>query len=384
MNNPSPIGTNKILLLAIILIAAMGLLLDSKSLHASYLVDGDAVMMARAHKHNNICPSARKLFDNHTALMEAIDKQTRFHLMGGSLTSIEKYLSENMEDTLDRLGAQFVPEGEGDPVEKPIQYLQHYYQTQNVPHGGYRQRLPGKFTGGNNGKVFFRNRWFDVIEPNTPERFTASLGHVGPTCSNVLTFAAGKHEEKHFCVDSKTNDGSTCKIFSIGSNDEWGFEREVVRKLPNCIVHTFDCTLVDNKPLSKPKSDKVKFHPYCISSGNSQPPFLTYEQLVLETGSSVPPKLLKMDVEGFEFDTILNSVLASPGDVYPEQIMMEVHWTTHMVDIPWMFRNREAAEMALFFGVIFNYGGYIPVLVQLFPDSCPYCMEVLFVRVLCD
>ena len=25
-----------------------------------------------------------------------------------------------------------------------------------------------------------------------------------------------------------------CNIFSIGSNDQWGFENEVVQKLPNC------------------------------------------------------------------------------------------------------------------------------------------------------
>mmetsp|Transcript_9790 Transcript_9790/g.20581 ORF Transcript_9790/g.20581 Transcript_9790/m.20581 type:complete len:310 (+) Transcript_9790:3-932(+) len=309
-----------------------------------------------------------------------------------------------MQNTVDLLGVDFIPDGETLPVNNSIQYLQDYYKNHLVKRGGYGQPLPGKLRGENVNKVLFEKRWFDVIEPYTSERYRASMGHVGPSCSNLVHFAEGSYEEKLFCVDAVKytsaknyadsdadaeagdagNHGPACSIFSIGSNDEWGFENEVIEKIPNCITHTFDCTLKDNTPRKKPLSDNVQFHPYCIGSGNVQLPYMTYEQLFHETGSPSPPKLLKMDVEGFEFDTILNSVLAASNDIYPEQIMMEVHWATRMVDIPWMFRNREAAEISLFFGSLFNHGGYIPVLTKFFDPYCAPCMEVLMIRALCD
>ncbi|KAL7462199.1 hypothetical protein ACHAXS_002589 [Conticribra weissflogii] len=348
----------------------------------------------------NICPSALRLFDNRTELINVIEKQIHFHRKGGNLASIEEYLNKHMQNTVDRLGVEFIPEGETLPVNDSIKYLQDYYKSHQVKRGGYGQPLPGKLRGENVDKVLFEKRWFDVIEPYTSERYRASMGHVGPSCSNLVHFAEGSYEEKLFCVDAVKDtvsndntdgeagnpetDSTTCSIFSIGSNDEWGFENEVIKKLPHCVTHTFDCTLKDNTPRKKPLSDNVQFHPYCIGSGNAQPPYMNYEQLFNETGSASPPKLLKMDVEGFEFDTILNSVLAASNKIYPEQIMMEVHWATRMVDIPWMFRNREAAEVALFFGSLFNHGGYIPVLTKFFDPYCGPCMEVLMIRVLCD
>eukprot|EP00986_Skeletonema_menzelii_P019583 scaffold28514_cov331-Skeletonema_menzelii.AAC.1 len=63
-----------------------------------------------------------------------------------------------------------------------------------------------------------------------------------------------------------------------------------------------------------------------------------------------------MDIEGFEYSVILNSILSSDPLMWPEQIMMEVHWATRMVDVPWMPRTRSASELALFFGVLFNRG----------------------------
>lgn len=64
--------------------------------------------------------------------------------------------------------------------------------------------------------------------------------------------------------------------------------------------------------------------------------------------------VLKMDVERFEFD-VLSSMLAR--SMWPEQIMMEVHWATRMVDVSTMLRIIQAAELSLFFGMLFTHGG---------------------------
>ena len=101
-----------------------------------------------------------------------------------------------------------------------------------------------------------------------------------------------------------------------------------------------------------------------------------------ETSIKSPPKLLKMDIEGFEYTVVLDSILSSDPSIWPEQIMMEIHWATRMVDLQWMPRTRTAAELALFFGVLFNRGGYILQHTN-FDPGCQTCLEILLVRAIC-
>lgn len=61
---------------------------------------------------------------------------------------------------------------------------------------------------------------------------------------------------------------------------------------------------------------------------------------------------------------------------------MEVHWATRMVDVPWMPRTRTAAEISLFFGSLFNRGGYIVSESNFL--GCEPCDEVLLVRAMCE
>ena len=174
----------------------------------------------------------------------------------------------------------------------------------------------------------------------------------------------------------QTLDQEECNIFSIGSNDQWGFENEVVQRLPGCVTHTFDCTLPNNRPQRKPNSDSIRFYPYCIGDGGddndknendstttlhkkelaSTKQFLPYHELWKHTNTTSPPKLLKIDVEGFEFGVLPAMLRASPQEIWPEQIMVEVHWGTRMVDVPSMLRSRQASEISLLFGQLFNFG----------------------------
>ena len=72
----------------------------------------------------------------------------------------------------------------------------------------------------------------------------------------------------------------------------------------------------------------------------------------------------------------------SPPDIWPEQIMIEVHWATRMVEVPSMLRTRQALEISLLFGQLFTHGGYLPVKSKYFDPHCSTCLEVLLVRVL--
>ena len=355
----------------------------------------------------NICPSALKLFANTTKLKESIAKNIHYHQHGGNLESIDRYLNSHMQSSLDRLGLQFFPKDDGkegsSPSDKPVsditEHLKAYYKNNKVPRGGYGQPLPGQFSGEMRliRQTLFENRWINVLEPTTSERFTAGIGPTGPDCSEHITFSKGTYEEKKLCVEKKSDDDddgdnddedsnlkTSCNIVSIGSNDQWGFEEEVMNnpKLRGCVTHTFDCTLTNNMPKHKPQNDNVKFYPFCIGSEGQETPYLPYDQMWKLTKTKEAPNVLKMDVEGFEFDVILNSILSADSSIWPEQIMMEVHWASRMVDLPWMPRTRTAAELALFFGVMFNRGGYIVQHTRFF-KGCQPCMEVLMVRAVC-
>mmetsp|Transcript_6399 Transcript_6399/g.11005 ORF Transcript_6399/g.11005 Transcript_6399/m.11005 type:complete len:288 (-) Transcript_6399:62-925(-) len=280
------------------------------------------------------------------------------------------------------------------------EYLRTYYQTNTVPRGGYGQELPIEFKGANVKNLMHGDRtgprWMDVLEPWDPIRFKASVGPVIPICPRLVQFSENSYESKALCVDEEEassvvatkNVSTDCHVLSVGSNDQWGFEEEVRQKLSHCYTHTFDCTL-DGSPQKKPKDPNVKFYPYCVGGGSEDKvdrgngnAFRTYAELVEATGIQHPPKLLKMDIEGFEYD-VLTSMLNSSPEFLPQQIMMEVHWASRMVGLEWMLRTRQTAELAMFFDLMFNKGGYLPIRVEYFGSGCPTCMEILMLRVQC-
>ena len=56
-----------------------------------------------------------------------------------------------------------------------------------------------------------------------------------------------------------------CVVYSIGSNNQWGFERDIY-KYTNCSIETFDCTL---RPTIQPPaeiSSRTTLHHVCLGS----------------------------------------------------------------------------------------------------------------------
>jgi hypothetical protein len=374
-------------------------------------------------------------------LQESVDEAIKFHKYGGSLKSVQKFLDGQIDQTLSRLGVDYEPTDRdnatvaSDPKKTPVEYLKEYYQNHNIPRGGYGQELPVRYidkrppanTGSEENDIvknaLMGKRWIDVTEQWHHNRYVVSVGpDLKVTCPNIVTFSPGTYEEKKFCVtasdtnhhdddrdgdhnntsveDSRRaveansdNKDAECHIFSIGSNDQWGFEEDVMKIFKNrrCHTHTFDCTL-PGEPKLKPQNDHVHFYPYCVGSQDdtksnnndkiTTKKYLPYSELWNATGISSAPKLLKMDVEGFEFDVLISMLSHAPSSTWPEQIMMEVHWATRMVDVEWMLRTRQSAEIAMFFDILFNVGGYMPVTRKYF-RKCSTCMEILLMRVNC-
>ena len=176
-------------------------------------------------------------------------------------------------------------------------------------------------------------------------------------------------------------------MISIGSNGQWGFEETVVANT-KCITHTFDCTVQDPK---KPNVDAINFYPYCVANENKEiegRQFRTYKGIVEAAKLTSPPDLFKMDVEGYEFDVMRQMLVeahkSGTMDLLPTQVSVELHYATRMYDIPWKMRNLTAAEIALFMGMMYNRGGYVPVYYERFGPGCFHCAEILFVRMFCD
>jgi hypothetical protein len=106
---------------------------------------------------------------------------------------------------------------------------------------------------------------------------------------------------KFYCDTGFTNE-KDCIVFSIGSNGDYSFERDVVKKSSHCIIHTFDCT--GNYIPPSDLQNRVHFHQICIGDKEDTEKlnnFKTYAEMLQLTisGGNYTPKYFKMDIEVF-------------------------------------------------------------------------------------
>lgn len=362
-------------------------------------IDGPPFLKQDEQKNlSYICPQTADLFQN---VSKVIEKAEEFHNGGGSLKSIQQYLDRQIDKTYRALKVEFQDES-GNPigVKSHSDYIHQELKRNDVHHrGGYDQRkLPIKIKNGRSPHMSGDGRLTDVMESFSFERWEAAMGPMGPTCKSLGRIQHGKkksYQDKFMCSyddlkrikikDPLENSvaADRCDMISIGSNDQWGFE-EAVRRDTNCRTHTFDCTL-GSGPNRKPESQEVKFYNACLSAENLDlggRSYITYENLWRMTGMTDAPRLLKMDIEGFEYDVLTSLVSNSSREILPNQISVELHFASRMYDLPWTLRTRQAGEIALLFGVMYRRGGYLAVHVD-FDEGCKPCLEVLFAKVTC-
>ena len=118
-------------------------------------------------------------------------------------------------------------------------------------------------------------------------------------------------------------------LFSLGSNGDFSFEVAMLAAFPNVTIHTFDCT-GDFAHLA-PKSGVV-FHKWCLGDKDE-----IVNGRIFKTWSSILRELniksveyLKMDIEGFEWNT-LPYILDAPHSLLPKQISFELHLVSSML-----------------------------------------------------
>lgn len=177
-----------------------------------------------------------------------------------------------------------------------------------------------------------------------------------------------------------------CLIYSIGSNNQWGFE-EGIHAATNCHVRTFDCTVgADAKPLDSIK-DRVTLYRYCLGEKDETidgMKFLSYQSMLNITGEIRKPTVLKMDIEGWEWDVLPSIIKSEYNSLLPDQISFELHYVTNPRQsgahaLNWHTRYKTAGEVALLAEFLWRHGNYY-LLNRDDNTVCGSCTELLIAR----
>jgi len=218
-------------------------------------------------------------------------------------------------------------------------------------------------------------------EPN--HEFFNLLGPIGPSCANTLTSFGRRDEEKRVCGGLQLkSDTSKCVVFSVGSNNQYGFETDVV-KGTKCFVEIFDCTVDTFSPPSSILS-RVRTHKICLGRANEildGLEFRTWDSLLQLTGLTTNPNFLKMDIEGYEY-AVMQSILNS-GKNIPLQIAMEIHhFKVFYVKGVRTVTDVSSAEMVTWFENLRTVGGYY-LIDRNDNRHCSRCTEVVLAKLNC-
>lgn len=152
--------------------------------------------------------------------------------------------------------------------------------------------------------------------------------------------------------------GEGCIVFSLGSQGQYDFENSMLGNTP-CEVHTFDCTFDGHS-----QGPRHHYHKLCLGSpekASEDALFVTLTQ-AMKMLDITTMSLLKMDIEGFEYDVMATWQKADP---LPSQISFELHWdgvywgtnpSPSSSTLMWKNRVVSVAELALFMNHLAHLG----------------------------
>jgi hypothetical protein len=234
---------------------------------------------------------------------------------------------------------------------------------------------------------YVSERWHWSGYRHSHERFEM-MGPIVEGCKDMRKFGTGD-EEKRICWSSELNKPG-CVVYSIGSKNQFKFEESIAENTP-CEIHTFDCTVQNPTRIPPKYRDRITFHSICLGHTKETLPdgkkFDTLAGITQLVGKHAT--FLKMDIEGFEWNVLpgivssaISSLLENPSkNTFPTQIGVEVHFSTLMSELSWRGRDKSPGEILALFNHLFYAAGYA-VLDRNDNPLCPYCTEILLVRVL--
>ena len=188
-------------------------------------------------------------------------------------------------------------------------------------------------------------------------------------------------------ASNKLHSQRRCVAFSLGSNNQWGFESSLLQRT-SCRTHTFDCTCPQTCAVpAELGAARAQFHPDCV--GKPQQPSSTsaaaglsrvvsWRTVVEAHNGGMAPTLLKMDIEGAEWHVLPEMIANGATHTWPHILSLELHEFA-LLD-PRSSRRTHVGSVGLrSFGSMLAAAGYVLVSRE---DNriCPFCTEVVFVR----
>ena len=201
---------------------------------------------------------------------------------------------------------------------------------------------------------------------------------VNAICGNLDTLseslgAGGAGGNQKILCSLSTLKATDCVVFSIGSNNAWGFEIGVSAALPHCKIFTFDC-FVEHTGVPTQIQKTTTFLPLCAGNTRHGNQFRDLEGVAKEVGVD-HIDILKMDAEGAEWD-LLPHFLTKQNHLLPFQFTFELHLCERNSLIS---RARGTVEVAFLANLLFN-AGYRIIAID---EVSAKCREFTAVRVFC-
>ena len=216
-----------------------------------------------------------------------------------------------------------------------------------------------------------------------------SLSCIGGHCSADAS--------KIVCGMSHLSRLDSCTVYSIGGNNQWDFELDILEKT-RCDVHTFDCTGPIER-FTKPENDRLHFHHVCLGATSVNGSLamnmpctmgLCGDTWTLDDMQSRLSHdridLLKIDIEGWEWPIFDRESIQDIN--LPMQLLMEVHYCHECkgkLAIESGVQHNENMETAIDmarFQARLLMSGYVVINRDDNP-ACPHCTELTLLRIRC-
>lgn len=200
-----------------------------------------------------------------------------------------------------------------------------------------------------------------------------------------------KEDESKIMCGATTALEAPCVVYSIGSNNQWEFEMDILAKTP-CEVHTFDCT-GDRERFAVPDDPRHNFHYVCLGTKNKETEdgeFWTLDKMT-KTLKHKKIDLLKMDIEGYEFPLLQdwpeNTEKRYDSTVLPMQVLVEVHYKTQMAELS-KEQNTKPLPNWKYTTDMINMQEHLlkmgyATIIRDDNEVCPHCSELTLMRIRC-